>query len=218
MEMVSTAVTTAPRPSADYLPETLRQLASAGFPRPLIVAEPGSPVSDAIVNPERLGPCGNFRRALSELLRTDSEWLAVFQDDIEVSRGLFPWVLNDIPRFNKCGVVSLYTPQPQASDEHGWKCVDGISPKTPVGALAILMRHKIARMYIAKPEPSGINRPTTVSLAEFCQVSGLDWYVHNPSFVRHTGEVSAIDMRRNLPPIITLQRQCKDFCEDVSVL
>lgn len=211
------AVTTCPRPGdVTYLPQTLANLAAAGFPKPLIVAEPGSITDDAIFNERRLGACGNYRRALSELMKTDATYLAVFQDDIHVTKGMYPALVDYLPTTN--GIVSLYTPHAQHRDTTGWHRLESVSAKTPIGALAVIMPRHLAQKYLDRPENPGIERPTTASLGEFCQVTKTEWWVHSPSFVRHIGEVSAIENRRTMPPIITTARNCAAFCEDMACL
>ena len=170
----------------------------------------------ALFNEERLGPCGSFRRALKELVDTGDDTVVVFQDDIAITPGLFPWILGVLPVVD--GIVSLYTPNAQHAESPGWSVVRGITGRTPIGALAVLMSRTTALRYLSRQEPSGVRRPTTSSLAEFCRTTGTEWWVHSPSFVKHIGARSAIDSRSRMPALITPERNCREFCEDVACL
>lgn len=211
---VSCAVTTSPRPNADYLPATLRSIDNAGFPQPVLFAEPGSPLPgqySVVQNTESLGPYQNFLAALRWLLReTDADWLAVFQDDIELTPGLWPLSLPG-------EVVSLYTASPYHSKAPGWHRQANVCGRVVYGALAVLMVRDVAARFVSNPPRRTARGQTDFSIGEFCRREGLDYWLHSPSFCRHQGGVSSISLRQIAPGVAEL-RNCRAFCSDIRQL
>jgi len=215
-------ITSAPRPT-DYLPATIRSLGEAGWPEITVFAEPGTPVPPgvpSVVAQRRLGPWLAFRTALGSLLATGPQEasLAVFQDDIVVSRNLRKW-LDAEPWPPEAGVVSLYLSETQAAGRPlGWSALD--PDRNPYGACAVVMRPDAARRLLGNPPHKGDGRMTDTWLGVFCERAGLRFWQHKPSLVRHVGRQSSLSRPGRRPivrPWIPARHE-GDFCEDASLL
>lgn len=185
---IAVAVTTAPR-KVDYLPQTLASIMAAGFDG--VASEDDSAV----------GSYRNFKLALAETAKSEADACLIFQDDIQVARGLWDWLLaggwpEDPARI---GVVSLYTAGPNARATDGWHALDlTVTKERPLpwsrayGALAIMMPKLSAERFLKanwKPESKS---KTDLNLGQWCCATGLSWWLHSPSLVQHIGEVSTL--------------------------
>lgn len=214
------AITTSPRENADYLPQTLESLNHAGWVNPVLVAEPGSRLPsgfDVLQNEQSLGPWPNFRNALSHLHTTwpDEEWYAVFQDDALFTNGLAAWLVHNFPPESPetIGVVSLYTSSTYHQSAHGWAKEQEVSGRKSGGALAILIpNHAVPKLLHNPPYPASRTN-TDRSLGEFCRLERLSYWRHNPSFVKHIGDVSAIAVRNRVGfnPAVQKSRNCESW-------
>jgi len=109
-------VTTAPR-GCNYLNDTLSSIKAAGWPDVYIFND------SARGGPEHLGPWKNLLRALESLVTHKSDFVALFQDDIEVTEGLRDWLeRGNLPVTD--GIVSLYCRWEMDSGGRGWQEFD----------------------------------------------------------------------------------------------
>lgn len=127
---IACGVTTAPR-IPPVLHHSLRSIINAGF-EPTIFAEPGSPLPDAnipvVQNQERLGCFRNWVYTAYSLLSRETDYVAIFQDDIDLSPHALPIafrLLNNpeayIKRYaHQLGAVSFYTPSHYFPGHKGW--------------------------------------------------------------------------------------------------
>lgn len=226
--MIPTAVTTAPR-RHDYLPDTLASLAESGFPKPIIFAERGAPVPDDCdvrVSDASPGSWPNFRRALAGLVAESPHAVAyaVFQDDIAVTPNCAAWVESRLWPSEKCGVLSLYTAETTGRGKAGWFQIPReLLPRRAFGACAIIMPCEAAKM-LGRDRKLGAGTMTLTDqwLGKFCKEHGLQWWQHQPSLIRHLGEVSSI--KRPCRPgyewdvTLTPARQEGQFAESVAEL
>lgn len=201
--LISAAVTTAPR-DASYLPDTLQSLAAAGFDSPLVVCD-GQP---------KLGPKATFRRALWSL--RGAEWLAIFQDDIVVARGLRDWLEQHVLG---TGVYSLYCSTVHDGKD-GWRQVDLVPNAgntlpwhNSLGACALLLHETVASGFLKDDPQFNRNDRIGAAVGEYCYRNDLPFFVHCPSLVQHIGEVSC---RHGAP--VTPERRAARFCDDVRSL
>lgn len=222
------AVTTAPRDGADYLPRTLASLKAAGIERPVVVAEPDSPVPydcpEVMRHAKRRGCYPNFRAALAYLLdaRPEAEGLLVFQDDVDVSPGLSGWLERtpwpSEPR--QIGALSLYTQASMDDGSDGWREVTEVEGKKFGGALAVVMPKHAARKLVNRPTRPECLTQIGFALGEFCREHHLECWRHAPSFVKHTGGISAISKRNNVVETESIRRhrQCGRFVTDAETM
>jgi len=203
------AVTAAPRDGADYLPGCLESVRAAGWGRLTVYAEPGTPEHwpDTRVADHSLGPWPNFQRVVADSLAEPWDYLAVFQDDCLVARGLRPWLEAWLARwpFENTGVVSLYSSARTIHNlkpDRGWFAISRDRlPWTACGAVALLlMRPEAERLAVKFPFPSDRTK-TDYHLNNWCRDNGVQWVEHNPSLVSHVGRVSAVltGIGRNTP-------------------
>jgi len=190
-------LTTAPR-QKPTLDTTLKSLAAAGFPKPLLFAEPETETPKGhkvFVAEKRLGPWGNFRRAVETLIERCpwADAYAVFQDDITLARGTREW-LEKQGWPDDTGVVSLYTSAIMARlrPEPGWFEIQDDLPRRCNGALAVILPAESARRLLRSKVGAGSYTMTDAHLGRFCDEEGLRWRQHNPSLARHIGYHSAI--------------------------
>ena len=199
------AVTAAPRPGVDYLPAALAELAEAGWPDPLVVAEPGTAIPDgcrAVVSDAHRGPWPAFQATVRMLLElhSDATALLIAQDDVLIARGLrdaldaAPWPVAG----NQTGVLSLYTAARIAEGRPpGWFRLepDRIGRLQAYGACAVAMPRGAAERLLAMRLGAGSLTSTDSWLGEFCRRAGLAYVQHNPGFCQHIGVVSAVRHR-----------------------
>lgn len=197
-------VTTAARESRDYLPATLLAIEAAGWPDPLVLAEPSAPVPAAYRasrSKEPPGPWPNFCRGLRELVAADPKATTViFQDDVDVARNLRPWLETQLWPFDELpGVLSLYTAGGVwRGRAPGWfKLEPDLLPRRAWGALAIVLPAESARLLLNDLPGRGSLRMTDVLLAKWCKRAGLSWIQHAPGFCEHVGQESTT--RRDWP-------------------
>lgn len=107
-------ITAAPRPTPT-VHQCVQSVIAAGF-EPTVFAEPHTPTAAlscrVVSRPRRLGCFHNYLQTLEDLLASDPEAQAivVFQDDVIVSKDLRPFLEHDLWPSDKCGAVSLYSP------------------------------------------------------------------------------------------------------------
>ena len=196
-----------------YLP-TVASLLGAGFPRATVVGV------DDRESGAKCGPWLNFKRTLGSLMemRPDADAYAMFQDDVELTRGCFAGVSDfmwdaSLSRIQRIGVLSLFKPDHVASrcPGAGWH---PLPPDKVVrnsdGALGVIMPAHSARELLDRPPRAsgGVLNQTDVWLGLHCSERGLDWWTHEPSLIKHTGRKSTLtdnDMRQ------WENRQCRTF-------
>lgn len=214
-------VTTVPQRSEDLLPRTLASLEAAGFGAPRLFVDGWSRFADrnehlTTVREPRLHCAGNWLLALAELWLRDptaDRW-AIFQDDLIACRRLRAYL--DACPFPERGYLNLYTFA--SNQERAPKTVDGKdrmvgwyrSNQLGRGALGLVFdragviallgsRHVWARNV---PDPKAPERRTKAidgGIVTAMQEAGWAEWVHNPSLIQHTGDVSTVG---NLPHAI----------------
>jgi len=207
------AIITAPRESS-RLEATLSSVAEAGWDNPIVVAEPNAPIPASVSqlrvlrNPHRLGPHRNFRRAVSVLLEVEpqADAYAVLEDDIQMSASLRAWLdSTGVWPSDRTGVLSLFTAYANHSMQPGWHpCRD--VPRRAHGAQAYVFPPRAAIAYLSMPPRRMTWGQTDYWVGWWCRESGYEYWMHSPSFVRHTGKESTII---HLP--LDEYRQCREF-------
>ena len=226
------AVTTCRRPEGvSYLGQALRSIRDAGFEvwtvvvdGPELVPRPAPNDLAAAVEPcdFQMGPKLCFKRALSSLLEEAVQWLIVFQDDVQVARGLRGW-LEGPDNLPDDGVCSLYCSETLGANDAGydawWRLNLTPTDERPqpwygsLGACALMLRPAVAEMFLEEDPQMGRTDRIGAALGEFCYKQGIPFWVHSPSLVEHVGEVS---VNGKMP--MTPERTAGRFCSDVSQL
>lgn len=204
-------VTTVPRRRDTLLPLTLRSLANAGFDKPRLFVD-GARNDEAAWWEREYGlevtvrfpfirTFGNWCLSLAELYIRDpnAERYAVFQDDFVTYRNLRSYL--EKCKYPEKGYWNLYTfPSNQSlAKSEGWY----LSNQFGRGAVALVFDvvtvntvlthpHMVARPMDAHRGWKAVDGGIVTALAK----EGIKEYVHNPSLVQHTGDVSSM---RNKP-------------------
>ena len=204
---LTVAIRVAPRKNP-RLEETIASLTNAGFPKPIVFAEPGTGFDADVVWQEKLGAIGSFKAMCDRLVKMDSEWLLLCEDDVAFSdhASFYLRTLNVTDE-----VLSLYTAGPRQQDAKGWS---NCGPSF-VGSLAMMMRRSTLRkimstkVYKTWPKPDCVDRLIRAATREL----KLDLKTHNPSLCQHTGDTPAIYENRKITDI----RMAKDWTQTTTV-
>lgn len=199
----SYGVTTVPSRFKDLLPRTLKSLAGAGFENPRLFIDGCKPedIPQALRRYEitshfpNLRTFGNWMTALWELYAREpkAERYAIFQDDFVTYKNLRQYLEDcDYP---KRGYWNLYTFPQNEKNTSGWY----LSNQLGKGAVALVFNNEAVRTILQSQHM--VNRPLdpkrgwqTIDggiVTGFKQAGWQEW-VHNPSLVLHTGEVSSM--------------------------
>lgn len=106
-------VTTSPRYKANYLQDTIASLGRAGWPDVIKFDDRES----------KLGPWENLKRAILAGARSGADFIAIFQDDIDVTKDLRDWLEKGNMPVSE-GVASLYCRWEIDTGERGWQQYD----------------------------------------------------------------------------------------------
>lgn len=219
MSKWSYGVTTTCKRLTEHLPKTLENLKYAGFdsPRIFIDSESEKPDgTDQIQLPitfhhPPLNAFGNWIIALWELWirEPQARFYALFQDDIDAVEGLREY-LEEHP-CPENGYMNLYTvPSNQEvfkEGEKGWKesatLHDHTTLQTGRGALGLVFTRDAVQAVLSAPtivaKPSHVRHPTRSidgAVVTALNNAGFREYVHNPSLLQHTGEVTTIGTKQ----------------------
>lgn len=194
----SYGVTTVPeRIGNGLLQQTLESLKLAGFPSPHIFIDGQGEVPgyEVTCRTSKVRAYGNWMLAAWELyVRCPSaDRYAVFQDDLVTYRNLRQY-LEQAPYPEK-GYLNLYTFRQNEKAKRGWY----ESNQLGKGAVALVfsneaLRTLLAQQYIVdRPlNPNRGHKAIDGGIVSAYKLVGWKEYVHNPSLVQHTGDVSAI--------------------------
>lgn len=213
---IASGVTTCNRKGVNYLFDTLDSLIEAGF-------TDGSSYSDG---DGELGSYGNFRRTIRALVENNplADAVAVFQDDINVSRNLRAWLDETLwpGPVTEIGVVSLYTSRFDAVPERGWRKLPlgekindcgGKRWALGNGALGLIFPMRSAMFFLADEPHKESRTRTDMIVGQWCEQRGLAWWSHNPSLISHRGEVSTLSSVGLIPD--RREAEFADDCRDL---
>ena len=209
-------VTTVKERVDTLLPRTLQSLKAAGFDNPRLFVDDVCDVTkfdlEFTLRTPRIKTFGNWSLGLMELLvrHPEADRYAMFQDDFATYKNLRQY-LERVPYPEK-GYLNLYTfPSNQllAPDRIGWyeareltsgNTYHGKKQQTGRGAVALVFSKEAVVALLS--EPHFVTKPLNVAnpwkRVDGCVVTAMNkagWreYVHNPSLVQHTGDVSSMD-------------------------
>lgn len=203
----SYGITTVPMRLGDTFPRTLASLKQAGFNQPVLFVDGCADPTlykqfnlEMSIHTTRLRTFGNWLLALMELYIREphANFYAIFQDDLIASRNLKSYI-ETVP-YPGHGYLNLYTfPQNQQICPEGYL---GWYPSNQRGrgALAIVMNRECllgvlkSETIINKPQDPkrGYKSVDGALVTAMEAMPRFKEYVHNPSLVMHTGEVSSI--------------------------
>lgn len=177
--------------------DTIASMIAAGFERPQVYAEPDAPsVDDEIRWAEKKGAFKSFVDMSEDLLRGQSCWLLLCEDDVEFKAGCadFLRTLN----ITQDTIVSLYTSAKQDDLLAG----DGLTEISGDmhGSLAYLIHAETLRKIIDSRTVRTWKYDQRVDRA-VCQAStevGAKLLCHRPALAQHTGAASALVPTRRL--------------------
>lgn len=210
-------ITTVPERRGTYFPNTLDQLAKAGFPDPIVFCDgagnsesmsksylPGG--REVVFRPRRLGAFGNWILGIWELYirNPKAERFAIFQDDIICPKNLFQY-LNSI-ELPEDTYWNLFTFLPEnekiiAGKPKGWYDSD----QGGRGALGLVLSRSAvsqvlsSRCIAEKPRHATrgdrkVDGAIVTALSPTHKQPGGKFreLIHNPSLLQHAGDISAI--------------------------
>lgn len=181
---------------------TLASLSSAGFDRPRLFVDGDHSGFDKLglemtVRTPTIRTFGNWTLGLWELYvrEPNAERYALFQDDFVTVRNLRQY-LEAVP-YQAKGYLNLYTfpCNQQLATGEGWYQSDQMGK----GAVALVFDNEAVRSLLCSRHM--IDRPLHAhrghraidgGIVETMKGAGYREYVHNPSLVQHTGDVSSM--------------------------
>jgi len=186
-------VTTAPR-GVDYLARTLASLKAAGWERPTVFAEPGSPIpaghcpGQVVQRDQSLGIFGNWRQSLLDLLDGDAEAILLCQDDVVLCRGARARLERDLWPTPRTGCVSLYCGAPHATGrgltrirrKNIWGACALVFPRD---AAARLIDHRLVRNWRR-------SKKVDILVGSVLNALHLELWAYSPSLAQHVGAIS----------------------------
>lgn len=186
--MFSAAVMTCPdRPQ--YLKGTLKSLRDGGFENPMLVSDGYVPPGIGLpsrCSHVRCGIVPTFRRAVHATVGADS-FSVIFQDDIRVPVDFRDWLEDNLPPAP--GIFALYLSDDRTAPD-GWSVLedDGHYP-LEVGMCAVAMDYMTAERFVKSPPFPRVDRLGS-QLALWARREDIPFWLHSPSLVTHTGDVS----------------------------
>lgn len=194
-ERVLVGITTAKR-AENLLIDTLKGL--EGY-KTTVFAEPDADVSifegssiDIVTNKKQLGGFGNFKNMVNSMLKTDSDYYLLCEDDFTPNKG-FHQAINEVITADKKGVYSLFQfPNPFHSfAENGWG--EFRHENNYAGTVCLLIDRETLQT-ISKSKTftdwikiHGYNQQRDLCLGTVCKENNIPIYIHQPSLVTHTG-------------------------------
>lgn len=197
-------LTTVPQRRETLLPRTLASLQAAGFDNPrLFVDGASSPEPwaqfgcDVTTRSPRVGTTSNWVLSLVELCirEPSAERYAIFQDDLVTCLNLREYL--DTCEYPAGGYCNLYTfPENQelARGRSGWYRSNG----SGLGAVALVLDQRAAVAFLGQARLIQARkqqddwRGADRTIIRVMRKAGIREFVHNPSLVQHTGEVSTM--------------------------
>lgn len=197
-------VTTVPGRRDDLLPRTLESLKRAGFDKPrLFVDGDRDPQSwerefglEVTTRWPKTKTVGNWILSLWEL-HIRNPWAiryAIFQDDFVTVRNLKTYLEHWLPPHGYQNLYSFPSNESLAKGR-GWH----VSNQRGLGAVALVFSQSAARLLLShdhmmrKPgDPMMGDRKLDGAVVDSFRQSGWKEWVHYPSLVQHTGQVSSM--------------------------
>jgi len=178
---------------------TISSVVAAGFPAPLVYAEPDAPAAATAGRggkrwSEVLGPIGSFKAMVADLLaNTAEEWLLLLEDDVLLADHTADY----LRRFNLTDeILSLYVSGPRQLPGFAWSTIK----KPLVGSLAVVIRRRVladltkTRQWRRWSKRDCVDQLIHRAAAE----AGVPVQTHNPALAQHIGETAAIYPDRTL--------------------
>jgi len=211
---IAAAVTTAPRPGMTLLPRCVASLLETGFERPLVFAEPDSPMpawigeaAEVVQWRRRLGAWRNWLHALQETLRRRpaAEAVLMVQDDVVFCRRLPEFLEGDLWPSLRCGVVQVSVSRAYRNQPRGLSLLPARSAADLAGAWACLFPRHVAYQVVAHGLTRGWQGHPRLTIHNPVQKCGIDPFIgrtvtglgyevwlYNPSLGDHDSDCSCL--------------------------
>lgn len=196
------AVTTVPARSESF-EKTLESLRAAGFDNPIVSVD--GPATDAShTGYHNQGPFRHWHRTLLDLYSRNpwSQFYAIFQDDLICVKNLKQYLSSvTLPEKAYFNLFTFMENEAIVLDQCGWVEAhrDRHGRQMGRGAVALIFPHDAAEALLCSPhfitrrrDAIRGNRSLDGAVVEAMNAAGFTEYVHAPSLVQHTGEVSSI--------------------------
>lgn len=201
-------ITTVPSRLNDLFPRTLASLATAGFDSPRIFIDGAKDASDydrfgleTTVRHPAIRTVGNWLLSMGELYirNPTADRFAIFQDDFVTYKNLRAYL--ERSTMPEQGYLNLYTfpSNQQLAKGEGWYA----SNQFGRGAVALVFNRLGVQTLLSHThmiqkvtDPQRGHKSVDGAIITAMQAAGWKEYVHNPSLVQHTGDVSSM---RNTP-------------------
>ena len=185
----------------ETLTETVKSIRAAGWRNaPVLISTeknwepPAMEGIDLAWNRYRPGPWPHFISMVHKLIKShnNADYYLLSEDDAKYARGLREYLDMTLPAFEHApvGAFSLYCDRKMAevTNGFGWSWVPaGVAT---YGSVALVMRPDALKLVALAPCESGEDRGTDTQLGQWLQQQHLQWLVHRPSLVEHTGVTS----------------------------
>jgi hypothetical protein len=178
--------------------------------QPTIYAEPETKIDtkDArIVRRDKIYGCWtNWICALHDMYVNDvhAEGYAIFEDDILICKNLRNYLEHLMPRFERLGALSLYTPERQARMHFGQACVHDNAYRGDAvwGTQAVVFSNYSLAFFLSSRTTinhrrigigKGNNKNRDSAIGVWAKAENQPFYYHTPSLVQHVGEESSVE-------------------------
>lgn len=208
-------VTTVPQRRGDLLPRTLASLKAGGFEEPRLFVDGAKDLESweqefkvpVTVRYPTIRTFGNWFLSLAELFIREptAERFAVFQDDLICSRNIRQYMERCV--YPQDGYNNLYNfpcNQNLAPKNALGGTIDGWYPSNQMGRGAVALVFSRQAVTTLLSQPHMIERPLDAhrgwravdgGIVTAFKKAGWREYVHSPSLVQHTGQISSMGNR-----------------------
>ncbi|MEM7387152.1 MAG: hypothetical protein AAF514_19615, partial [Verrucomicrobiota bacterium] len=206
VETWAVGVTTAPR-KEPTLERSLRSLRAAGWTDPLVFSEPDVTLppdfdrQKVVTRHRSYGAWPNWLVSAMELylLHPKVDAYLICQDDVLYGKNLRAYLESTLWPGPRPGVVSLHTPSHRTrpdwtgfhSDNEGWRAWGAQAYVFPNASLRALLRHPTVINHRHRGPARGERNIDSV-VGYWSRMTGLDYYIHQPSLTQHIGETSTL--------------------------
>ena len=204
-----TGITVAPRVGEQLLDRCVDSLSRAGFSRPTVFAEPGSPITDhvslmcnVVQRDIKLGEWHNWLSGLAQLLEDNHEadTIMMVQDDVYFCSSIHLWLSKTIWPSPHCGAVSVYVSRRYRTAPKGLSALSTEQAFNMAGACAVVFPRHVAEQLVdhglthgwrghtlrlkRDPPPDRMEGVDTY-IGETLTAMGYEIWIHNPSMSEH---------------------------------
>lgn len=213
---IVTGITVAPRVGEQLLDRCVDSLAQAGFWRPMIFAEPDSPITqhvrylaDVVQRDTKLGEWNNWLLGLRQLLDKNptADAVMMVQDDVYFCTNIDAWLQEALWPSPHCGAVHVYSSRRYRNQPRGLSKLDTEQAFNMAGACAIVFPRNVAdelvrygmtqgwrghTLRLRSDPPSNKMEGVDTYIGETLTAMDYEIWVHNPSMSEHDSTYSTL--------------------------